>query len=169
MAKAKKTEGVITMSETEYNARMAEAEKRGAIKARTEKQASRAAKAKALAKPGWTMFPHTDERADKNVLAEGVYVIPGKGVIEASAVMTERDGGFMPRYRLALNPIFGVNGDTDIDAERLCEGTALKAKHAPEILAALAKAYKTLAKDHRFRTKAERRPKAETETETATA
>jgi hypothetical protein len=155
MAKAK-TE-TKTYSEAEVQAMLADARKQGADDARKAKSAARAEKNAAIGKAGWSAFTLTEEHAGNNILGEGVFVVPGECVIEASVVMSRQNGATMPRYRLAVRPVWGVSGDTDTDAERLVASMSHKAKNAPAIVAALAKSYKAAAGGHTYRDKAAER------------
>jgi hypothetical protein len=153
MAKAKKSESVKVYTEADIAAARAEGRKEGVESARKAKAENREARKTAMSREGWTMFPQTPERSAANILGEGVYVIPGeKGVvIEGSVVMSRQGEAYMPRYRLSVKPVWGATGDTDTDAARLCRNVALKAKHAPEITAALDEAYASNAKGHTYR------------------
>jgi hypothetical protein len=162
MAKAK-AEAVKVFTQADIDAAMAKGREEGRVAARKEKSASRAEKQAATAKAGWTLFTTTEERKANNILAEGVFVVPGVCTIEATAVMVKRDTGFLPRYRLAANPIFGVNGDTDMNPERLIGACEAKAKNAASILASLAKEYAVHAPDHKWRDKAAERKAAKAE------
>ena len=146
----------------QVQAMLAEAREKGKAEGIQEmkdaKAEAREARKEALAKKGWTMFKHTPEREERNILADGVYVVPGKDgkpgfVIEGSACMVDHQGVKKPRYRLAVNPIWGTNGDTDTDADRLVEACVVKAENAREILDALSKAYFERAGLHSFRVK----------------
>lgn len=152
-----------TYTQADIDAMLAKAREEGRVAARKEKSASRAEKQAATAKAGWTLFTTTDERKANNILAEGVFVVPGVCTIEATAVMVKRDTGYVPRYRLAANPIFGVNGDTDLNPERLIGACEAKAKHAATILASLAKEYAVHAPKHTWRDKAAERKAAKAE------
>jgi hypothetical protein len=165
MAKAKTAEKTYTQADIDAMLAKAreEAKAEGKAEARKEKSTARAEKNAAREKAGWTLFTTTDERKGNNILAEGVFVVPGVCTIEATAVMVKRDTGFMPRYRLAANPIFGVNGDTDTDAERLIRACEAKAKNAGTMLAALAKEYAVNAPSHTWRDKAAERKAAKAE------
>lgn len=159
MAKTKTADRVYTQAEVA--AMLAAARAEGAEDARKAKSAARAERSAALEKPGLTMFTTTADRLANNILAEGLYVVPGVCRIEATAMMVKHDGGFRCRFRLAANPIFGVNGDTDTDPERLVKTLTAKAKAAPEIVASLAAEYAKHSASHVWRDKAaERKAKA---------
>jgi mannose-1-phosphate guanylyltransferase len=149
-AKKKTTTNVKTYTEAEIAAMIAAAKREGVEEGRKAKSDARAARKAALAKPGLTMFPHTAERAERNMLAEGVYVT-GEHVIEFSAVQVNHDGVYLPRFRIAVNPIFGVNGDTDTSPAVLVAAVTVKAKHAPEIVAALVQEYAATERKHTYR------------------
>jgi hypothetical protein len=117
------------------------------------KEAEKNAKAErkaALEKPGLSMIPVSDKDTESNVLARCVYVVPGVCVIHGTAVMVKHGEEYKARIGLAVNPIFGIPGDTDTDDERLIAGQAAKAEHAAKMVAELRKAYVKAAKSHTF-------------------
>lgn len=164
MAKNVKTGKVWT--EAEVMAAIAKAKAdgmaEGVAAAKAAKSKAREERKAAMVRKGWTLFPHSVERAANNMLAEGIYVADGGIVIEGSAVMVKHGDTFKPRFRLAVNPIWGINGDTDTDVKRLTRAMVAKGKAAPEMLASLSAAYDANVEGHTFRDKAaERKAKAE--------
>jgi hypothetical protein len=112
-------------------------------------KAARDAAKDAASRPGLHSIPTTDKDRENNVLARCLHV--GQGVkIHGTAVMVRHGETLKVRYGLSVNPIFGIPGDTDTDAEALVSAMAEKAKQAPAMLAMLAKAYAAAAKSHTF-------------------
>jgi hypothetical protein len=96
-------------------------------------------------------IPVTEKDTENNVLARCLFVVPGVGKLTGTACMVCHDGKYLPRFGLAVNAIFGIPGDTATDAEKLIDAVNAKAKHAPIMLATLAKAYNATSKTHEFR------------------
>jgi hypothetical protein len=151
MAKTKNTAKTVTLTEAELEARIdAAAAKKIADRDSAARDAREAVK-KAKNTPNVCHpVPITDNDKANNVLARCVFYVPNVGKITGTAVMVRHDGVLKVRYGLAINAIFAIPGDTATDAEELIDSINAKAKHGPECLAYLVKAYTAAAKSHPF-------------------